>query len=103
MSTEKTDEQNAANEKIAARAAELKTYEGKTFKRKDGVGGLSKVIKYNGVMIHQESEGGKPKAVATHTFLVEGWEGRWTPGAAKFLSEHEEVATPDSSATNEVI
>ena len=82
-------------DKIAARAAELKTYIGKTFVNK--VSGAIRTIKdYAGIKTKD--------GVSAHTFLVEGIEGRWTPPATQFLVEHDEIPTvAESTATSTVI
>lgn len=95
----KTDEAKAAErkareEKINARIAELKTYEGKYFMRKDGVGLPIKVEKYAGIFIKD--------GVATYTFTVETTgHARWNPSATDFLAEHDEIKAPAATATND--
>ena len=83
----------AATDKLAARIAELKKSEGKTYKRKRD-GALVKVDRYDGIKTKD--------GVSAHTFLVESPEGRWTPKATDFLAEHDETEST-ATATTEII
>lgn len=88
--------QDEAQKKVAARIAELKQCEGKTYARNDGTGSTVKVIQYDG--IKQKS------GVSAHTFLVEGLDSRWTPPATEFLAQwHEVPAAAQPTTSNEVI
>ena len=94
----------ALADKIAARIAELKTFEGKTFKRNDGKERPIKVLSYGGTRIHQEFKNGKPFSIESHVFKVESHDGRtWTPPATQFLNEHTEVEIQKDENTNEPI
>lgn len=85
----------AAQEKINARIKELQGYAGKSFKRKDGTGGVIKIEGYAG--IHQN--GGR----SFHCFQVETPGARWTPPATQFLEEHDEVQVNEVKPSTEVI
>ena len=87
---ELTDEQKSKiaerDAKVAARAAELKTYEGKTFKRKGDTGPTTyHIVRYDGIK--------EKDLVQAHTFLVDikNPAGRFTPQATKFLEDFEEI------------
>jgi hypothetical protein len=84
----------ARSEKLAARVAELKAFEGKTFRRKSD-GATVKIERYDGVKTKD--------GINAHTFLVEGPEGRWTPKASEFLANHDLSTTAATATTNEPI
>ena len=72
--------------KDAARAAELSTYAGKTFKRKGDTGPTTyHIVRYDGIK--------EKDLVKAHTFLVAiiNPAGRCTPHATKFLEDFEEI------------
>ena len=102
MATELTDEQKAAiaasQAKTAARVAELKTYEGKTFKLKGDTGPTTyRVLRYAGI--------GIKNGISAHTFEVERKNpgAIWTPAATQFLAEHEEITATETKPSQEVI
>ncbi len=81
-----------AQDKIAARVEELKTYEGKTFARKDGIGKATfKVIRYEGI-------GKLLNGDLAHLFRVESKNPNsiWTPPATQFLLDHEEIEVKEN-------
>ncbi len=84
-----------ANKQLEARIAELKTYEGKTFIKKNSDGKQAfKVIRYDGI---HSIRGG----IRAHVFLVEasGPGGYpWRPVAAEFLNDYEEVQVKPQAA-----
>ena len=91
---ETTEQQKA----LQARIAELKTYEGKTFKRKDGTGPQSvTIVKYAGIGVRD--------GVSSHAFLVESKNpgARWTPQATQFLAEHNEVPAAEIKSTEQEV
>lgn len=96
---EKTPQQISA-EKAAARAEELKTYVGKTFRRRDGKTGLVKVMAYGGVKLRTIN---KETIEQAHTFTVETEGARWNPPATKFLAEHEEVKIDQKPSASEIV
>ncbi|MDE2104979.1 MAG: hypothetical protein KGL39_47515 [Patescibacteria group bacterium] len=73
---------------IAARAAELRKYEGKTFAPNKGDHKPVKIVSYGGVKSHIEMRDQKPVQVHSHTFVMDNG---WTPPATKFLSEWHEI------------
>src|ERR1035437_2890126 len=87
----------ALADKIAARVAELKSNEGKTFKPKCPnprfPSQTIKVERYVGV------------AHGAHLFKVESKNPghRWTPPATRFLDENEEITSETETATPEII
>jgi hypothetical protein len=87
---------------LEARIAELKTYAGKTFRRKDGRGGLIKVIGYHGIGRRSEIRNGVAVAVREHVFEAIGNGSHWTPPATKFLEEHEQVEVKPETETSTV-
>jgi len=89
-----------ANKKTQARIAELKTFEGKTFRRKDGVNPNQtiKIVRYEGIGTLQ---GG----ILAHLFRVESKNpgAIWTPPATQFLDEHEEIQQSETVKSKEII
>lgn len=78
----------ALADKIAARIAELKTFEGKTFVRNDGKGLPITVIKYAGIFSW-------PTGGTYYAFTVEiPGHARWNPSATDFLNEHHVIEVP---------
>ena len=95
-----TPEQIKENrDKLEARIAELKTYEGKTFIKKGSDGKTTfKVLRYEGIAVIR---GG----VQAHLFRVESRNpgSIWTPVASEFLNDYEEIQVPEQTATPEII
>ena len=89
-----------ANAKIQARAEELKTFVGKSFKRKDGMNPhqIITVIGYGGI-------GTLASGQLAHLFKVEARNpgAAWSLPATVFLGEHEEIAIESKPTVQEVI
>jgi hypothetical protein len=83
-----------SKDQIAARAEELKLYEGKIFAPNRGSAKPLKIVGYGGVRSHIETRDGKPTQIYSHTFVMENG---WTPPATKFLSEWHEIAPKTES------
>lgn len=84
----------ALADKIAARVAELKTYEGKTFKPNSGNGLPVKVLKYIGILA--DGKGG-----SYYAFTVEiAGHARWNPSATDFLNQYTVIDSPAETAVN---
>jgi len=96
------EEIKAAQAKIDTRIAELKGYEGKTFKPINPLPQFKnqtiKILKYEGV-------GTLVGGVTAHLFRAESKNPGliWTPPASKFLEEHEEITPEPETATPEII
>lgn len=88
----------AAQDKLAARVAELKAYKGKFFIKKGSDGVQTFEVKdYAGI--------GQTTKGAAHLFLVEGCNPgtRWNPIAKEFLEDYEEIPAPKAQPEQEVI
>lgn len=77
------EEIKSQKEVVEKRVAELKSYEGKTFMRNDGVGSPIKILGYAGVGVNN--------GVSFHMFQAETHGARWTPPCTQFLADHHEV------------
>lgn len=88
---------------IENRITELKTYVGKTAIPKGKTGPRYFVEAYGGVRTHQEINDGKPVAVKSHVFVVQGDNCRWTPAATQFIAEHDFIETKTTEANNQII
>ena len=85
-----------AQEKLAARVTELKTYEGKSFTLKDGTGKFPvKILAYAGI--------GTKNGVSYHDFRVETKDHVGIVHATEFLENHVEIQVPETATVNEVI
>lgn len=84
----------ALADKIAARVEELKTFEGKTFARNDGIGLPAKVVKYAGILT-------APDGSSYYAFTVEiAGHARWNPSATDFLNEYHVIEVPAETEIN---
>ena len=89
-----TDAKKALADKIAARVAELKLCEGKTFARNDGTGLSVKIIKYIGIL--PDAKGG-----SYYAFTVEiPGHARWNPSATDFLNEYHAIEVAAETEIN---
>ena len=94
IQAQKDSAAKAIADKIAARVAELKTYEGKTFNPNNGNGLPVKVIKYIGILA--DGKGG-----SYYAFTVEiAGHARWNPSATDFLNQYTVIDTPAEIAVN---
>ncbi len=102
MTEEQIANQKAAQEKLAARIAELQACVGKTYKPKNAdprhPNKTVKILKYNGV-------GRNASGQSMHLFSAESSNpgAMWTPPATEFLNTHEEVEPKPETATPEII
>lgn len=100
----------AAQKKLSGRVAELKGFEGKTFRIKNPSDKFNSqvvtVLRYAGVASVDPTGKSDPRnVVSAHMFEVESFNpnARWTPIASKFLEDYEQIKVSEKPVNQEVI